>query len=513
MTAPAAPAFAAAPGAPPPGGAPPGAPPDRAPFHSALAAEWARTATAEGQQQSHSRERSSLGPVPLLAATGWVGSDSAAGEPRTAAGEPDSTARDSGTAAHAATEPGTAAQGASSAAASPPAGAPAAGGDGVPGPDRGGDAASSTGAVPGAGDGATSTDGSPLAGETLSGGPGGSDSGTRVSDSPRGRVDSDARRLDFNSGTTVSDSPRGRAGFDSRRLGDSGGAESNSKASPALLRASLADATLGSTSHTGGVGGGGGWSSQGDTGGGPGGGEGWSSPAGAHQSAGREGPHSAAGAAVHDKLWVPDLGSARAGTDAGGFVGATGAAGLAEGDAGAQGSAAPGSDPQAPLLDYGVGLQQAIETLHGTIQLAARQGLSQARIALEPEGLGEIRIHLTQTTQGLLARVSADTPVAAQALAAAHAELRQSLTSLGLNLARLSIGSHEHSAAQGGGTALGGSGHNGASGSGEASSRGNRPGQAAASAASIDAATNPASDADAQPAPAPSHGTLVDVLA
>ena len=91
-----------------------------------------------------------------------------------------------------------------------------------------------------------------------------------------------------------------------------------------------------------------------------------------------------------------------------------------------------------------MGLQQAIESLHGTIQLAARQGLSQARISLQPEELGEIRINLTQTAQGLLARVTAETPVAAQALAAAHAQLRQSLSSLGINLARLSVGRHGH---------------------------------------------------------------------
>ncbi len=93
---------------------------------------------------------------------------------------------------------------------------------------------------------------------------------------------------------------------------------------------------------------------------------------------------------------------------------------------------AAGGASGAPVLSYGVGLQQAIETVHATIELAARQGLSQARIALNPEELGEIRIHLSQSTQGLIARVTADTPAAAQALAEGHAELRQSLESLGL---------------------------------------------------------------------------------
>jgi hypothetical protein len=526
MTAPAAPAACtAAPGAPPASGAPPGAPPDSAPFHSALEAEWARTATAEGHQQSdlqdpsspggegssstnapqpaderervssqlaghrslHIRARTAAGsiaaglapsasagesgrsPVLVSAATGWVGSDSAARESSTAA------------------------QGASSAEAHPPTGAPTAGGDGgVPTRtdrlDAGGDAAARTGVVPGTGtetgtgDGATSIGDSPLTGEALPGGPGGSDPGTVISDSPRSWGGSDSRPSGF----------------------DSGRAESDSKAAPPLLHASVADATLGYASHAGGAGDGGNWSSG----------------AGVHQPSGPEGLHAAGGPDVHDKLWVPDPASAPAGTgtSAGGIGGAAGAAGLVESAAGAQASATLGSDQseigqQAPLLDYGVGLQQAIETLHGTIQLAARQGLSQARIALEPEGLGEIRIHLTQTAQGLLARVSAETPIAAQALAAAHAELRQSLSSLGLNLARLHIGRHDQSAAQDGGTALGGGGHDGAAGSGGASSRGNRSGQAAAITASTDSPADPESAEDAQPAPAPSHGTLVDVLA
>jgi flagellar hook-length control protein FliK len=113
-------------------------------------------------------------------------------------------------------------------------------------------------------------------------------------------------------------------------------------------------------------------------------------------------------------------------------------------------SGAGGSGPSqgaVPLLGYGVGLQQAIEAVNASIELAARGGLAQARIALEPEELGEIRIHLTQTASGLLARVTADSPAAAQALAAGHLELRQSLSSAGLSLARLQIGHGEQMAA------------------------------------------------------------------
>jgi flagellar hook-length control protein FliK len=161
---------------------------------------------------------------------------------------------------------------------------------------------------------------------------------------------------------------------------------------------------------------------------------------------------------------------------------------------------------------YGVGLQEAIESLHGTIQLTARQGLTQARIALQPEELGEIRINLTQTAQGLLARVTAESPAAAQALAAAHAQLRQSLSSLGINLTRLDIGHHD--SAQSGGADANGSGQGGAT-RGE-DFAGARPGQSTATAALADPETEtdaPAVEAPAPATTAPSHGTLIDVLA
>ncbi len=164
------------------------------------------------------------------------------------------------------------------------------------------------------------------------------------------------------------------------------------------------------------------------------------------------------------------------------------------------------------IAGYGVGLQEAIESLHGTIQLAARQGLTQARISLQPEELGEIRINLTQTAQGLLARVTAESPAAAQALAAAHAQLRQSLSSLGINLTRLDIGHHDP--AQGGGADAKGGGQDGAArGEGFA---GGRPGRSTAIAAPADPETETDSPVAEEPAPtttAPSNGTLIDVLA
>ncbi len=84
-------------------------------------------------------------------------------------------------------------------------------------------------------------------------------------------------------------------------------------------------------------------------------------------------------------------------------------------------------------------MQDMIDAIRATIDLAARQGLTQARIALQPAELGEIRIHLSQTADGLTARVTADTPAAAQALAQGRADLHQSLSSLGVSLLRLDV--------------------------------------------------------------------------
>jgi hypothetical protein len=88
-------------------------------------------------------------------------------------------------------------------------------------------------------------------------------------------------------------------------------------------------------------------------------------------------------------------------------------------------------------------LSQMIDAIHATIELASRRGASQARIALQPEELGEIRIHLSQSADGIVARLTAATAGAAQALAAGRGELHQSLSSLGATLLRLDIGMFE----------------------------------------------------------------------
>jgi flagellar hook-length control protein FliK len=94
-----------------------------------------------------------------------------------------------------------------------------------------------------------------------------------------------------------------------------------------------------------------------------------------------------------------------------------------------------------PLPVPGVPMQEMIDSIGATIALATRQGIAKARIELQPEELGHISIRLSQTSEGLRARVTADTPAGAQALSQGRSELRQSLSSLGLSLLQLDIGS------------------------------------------------------------------------
>jgi flagellar hook-length control protein FliK len=151
-----------------------------------------------------------------------------------------------------------------------------------------------------------------------------------------------------------------------------------------------------------------------------------------------------------------------------------------------------------------------IETVNATVELAARNGLTQVRIALEPAELGEIRIHLTQTSSGLLARVTASTPAAAQALAAGHLELRQSLSDAGVSLARLHIGHGEQSAASGGEAPAGGRDGTGAGGRAQARLRSDGSGSPVESEADEAAAKAQVQDADRGATGI--EGGLIDVL-
>ncbi|HEX4465787.1 MAG TPA: flagellar hook-length control protein FliK [Solirubrobacteraceae bacterium] len=157
-------------------------------------------------------------------------------------------------------------------------------------------------------------------------------------------------------------------------------------------------------------------------------------------------------------------------------------------------AAAAFETPTGPLQ-----MQDVIDSLRATMVLASRQGTAQARIALRPAELGGVRVHLSQTEDGLMARLTADTPAAAAALSAGRGELHQSLSSLGLSLLRLDIGTSAQSSA----------GHGDARR--DAAETGGRSGARTTAAAQVNEQEAPA-DA-AAPVVASVGGGLVDVLA
>jgi len=154
-------------------------------------------------------------------------------------------------------------------------------------------------------------------------------------------------------------------------------------------------------------------------------------------------------------------------------------------------TSAPADAPSA--LRYGVGLEHAIETVQTTIEMAARQGVSQARIQLSPASLGGIRISLSQTSDGLVARVVAEHGAAAQTLQQGSAELRRSLESAGLPLLRLDI----EASGQEGRTAQDSGAADGGADTDDATTAEEQEGTSAAAAVSLD----------------PSGGAIVNVLA
>ena len=74
-----------------------------------------------------------------------------------------------------------------------------------------------------------------------------------------------------------------------------------------------------------------------------------------------------------------------------------------------------------------------------TVSAASQRGVTRARIALRPEELGGVEVHLRHTAEGLSARLVADAPQAAQVLAQAAGDLRRSFEEQGLNLVRIDI--------------------------------------------------------------------------
>jgi flagellar hook-length control protein FliK len=65
------------------------------------------------------------------------------------------------------------------------------------------------------------------------------------------------------------------------------------------------------------------------------------------------------------------------------------------------------------------------------------------RIRLSPPELGDVRVQLQQTSEGLVARVVADHQAAAQTLQQSAGDLRRALEASGVSLLRLDIGSSD----------------------------------------------------------------------
>jgi flagellar hook-length control protein FliK len=99
---------------------------------------------------------------------------------------------------------------------------------------------------------------------------------------------------------------------------------------------------------------------------------------------------------------------------------------------------APAPAPAAPVP--GARLAQAVETVHQVIRISQSGGITQARVQLHPEELGQINIHLRSTPDGVVARVMADASQAAAVLRDGGDELRRQLASQGINLTHLDVG-------------------------------------------------------------------------
>jgi flagellar hook-length control protein FliK len=557
---------------PAPSGAPPGAPPEAPPFQSALETESARTATAEGQQQSHSENSAPAGAEanttdpsdtagrvvphhspqptphrvghhrPVLMPARPTASATSASPPPTPTGNTPLLAgalpgRGTPTA-----EPGTEATAGTGLDRDPAAldqrfpgrldtqlGSPAARA-GSSAADTEGDTAPVITAVhgeaalpypasptspagPAGGALAVSRDGTPTAG-ALAAPPNGTPLAGALA-SPNGTPTTGALATPLN-GTPLTSAlaapPSGTPTASALGAAPQATPSAGGTQAPATSAAPYARGLTTALGHPAGasVGGVGSTNADGGSSASAGGGNGWAHSSADHAAEQMHLRSSTSDLSAHDKLWVPD--PAQTSTDSADGTG-SGGDGLPESALSPLLLAATEGTTEGPpaelgAVDYGVGLQEAIESLHGTIQLAARQGLSQARISLQPEELGEIRINLTQTAQGLLARVTAQSPAAAQALAAAHAQLRQSLSSLGINLTRLDIGHHDSSTQSGGADPRGASHSDLASGEGHRAKRAER---STTLAASPDLQVAPA-DAPASAPTTPSPGALIDVL-
>ena len=100
-------------------------------------------------------------------------------------------------------------------------------------------------------------------------------------------------------------------------------------------------------------------------------------------------------------------------------------------------TAEPALAPHQPPA--GMRLSQAVETVEAIVRMAQSSGVTRARVALHPEQLGGLEIHLRHTADGIAARVVADSSQAAHMLRGGGEELRRSLEAQGMNLVSFDV--------------------------------------------------------------------------
>lgn len=86
-----------------------------------------------------------------------------------------------------------------------------------------------------------------------------------------------------------------------------------------------------------------------------------------------------------------------------------------------------------------VPLARSAEAVEHVLRLASSRGVTHARIALHPEELGSVDVHIRSTSEGLVARVVAHSAEAVQTLQHAANDLRKSLEEQGLNVLNLDV--------------------------------------------------------------------------
>lgn len=98
-----------------------------------------------------------------------------------------------------------------------------------------------------------------------------------------------------------------------------------------------------------------------------------------------------------------------------------------------------------------VPLARSAEAVEHVLRLASARGVTHARIALHPQELGSIDLHIRSTNEGIVARVVAHSAESVQTLQNAANDLRKSLEEQGVNVLNLDIGhSGERSAGRSG---------------------------------------------------------------